>query len=499
MKPAASSRRLRRRALAVGAVVLAAPLLNGCTKYGATLSRVEDPVMMVGSSVPKLLGTDPTTLVGFAWDGTQWHQIPVQVDERDLVNPSTVLHVATPATEAGTGAPLTFLTYTEPQAGFVTQGYTWTPTYVGVDHDPAIDDNDEITFLSNHTGKVPGAGVAPPAGVDPATMSQVTVHDPLHPKQSGSVFLFSATTATPAGGGTTGVQYTFALDSGDYRATYGMGTGALAPNNRLGPNPEHSSVTTPAYSLTFGDRWLNDGMRITFGGADGTDILERGRVQFPNSCIRSEDTFDDAVLASPYEAGFSANISGPVRAIRSHIGANSGTYTADTEVFYPRREDQTVDLRVHAIPGVQAFDDLTTGTAGLVYSDDLAPAGVPIDGQPDTLPAGLPTWQMVSSATSGSVVSVPSVATDITPLTISRYYKDQNPASPAPCTGDAAAWGQFGSSIDSALPCTDPAACVGAKHLTAVRYRYYEGSSTTAASASKLRDHALTPLTVTVT
>ena len=61
--------------------------------------------------------------------------------------------------------------------------------------------------------------------------------------------------------------------------------------------------------------------------------------------MRSEDTFNDA------EGAFIANKSGPVRAIRSYIGANSGPLTVRQHVFYERREDITTYLRVHAIPG----------------------------------------------------------------------------------------------------------------------------------------------------
>jgi hypothetical protein len=296
------------------------------------------------------------------------------------------------------------------------------------------------------------------------------------------------------------VQYTFSLDSGDYRATYHMGTSAISPNNTAAANPEHSSVTTPNYSLSFSDRWLNNGLRITAGGSDAANLLERGRYQFAvGVCGRSEDTFDYTVPASPYEGAFIANVSGPVRALRSYIGANSGTYTAETDVFYPQREDAIVNLRVHPIPGVMGFDDLATGVSGLRYSDEQKPAGVTIDGTNDSLPSGVPTWQMVSSSAHGSFVTVRSINTNISGLTLSRYYLDQNPASPAPCTGDAAAWGQNGIQITSAIACTDPTmsgAC--SNTLTSTRLRYFEGPNVTAKTAASLRDHALNPLVVAV-
>ena len=75
---------LRHRGL-VGVFAAGAALLGlaGCTRFGATLSRPSDPVVLDGSALPKLLGGDPMHVVGFAWDGSAWHQVPVQVDERD--------------------------------------------------------------------------------------------------------------------------------------------------------------------------------------------------------------------------------------------------------------------------------------------------------------------------------------------------------------------------------------------------------------------------------
>ena len=61
------------------------PALLGLTGYapGASLTRPSDPVVLTGNALPKLLGAAPAHIVGFSLDGKQWHQIPVEVDERD--------------------------------------------------------------------------------------------------------------------------------------------------------------------------------------------------------------------------------------------------------------------------------------------------------------------------------------------------------------------------------------------------------------------------------
>ena len=131
-----------------------------------------------------------------------------------------------------------------------------------------------------------------------------------------------------------------------------------------------------------------------------------------------------------------------------------------TDVFYPQREDRTVDLRVHVIPGAMVFDDYLTGTTGLTYSDSNIPGGVPIDGTPDAVPTSLATWQMVQQAGKAALVTTSSLSTDIAGLVASTYYLDQKPASPTPCTGDTTAWGQDGQASTGPgggnLPCTDP-------------------------------------------
>lgn len=501
-----AARRPRRLLLTVLPVVLVVALV-GCNRFGSTLARAEDPVVLDGTRVPKLLGTAVARVVGFAWNGSAWAQVPVQVDERDLVNPGQILNrAAANWAKNADGTAFTILAYTTPAAPQA--GYTSWATFTGTDSNPTFDGNDQVSFLANDTGKVAPADAAPPAGTLASSRSDVTVTDPLDGSATGTLSLFSSTSAALTGGsaGTTGVAYAFSLDSGDYRTTYKMGTGAKAPNNVAGFNPEHSTITTASYALGYSDRWLNDGLTIKAGGATGADLLERGRFQFaPGLCGRSEDTFDGGAT-NPYEGAFVANISGPVRAIRSYIGANSGQYTVTTDAFYPQRTDSTTDLRVHTIPGVMTFDDLTTGLAGLTYSDDQNTA-VPIDGVPDTIVAAHPAaWQLVTGA-AGSIVTARTLATDITGLQLSTYQLDQAVASPKPCTGDAAAWGQHGTSTvgpgGGQVPCTDPtrADCPTGtvKRLSATRTRYYLGPNVAPATAATLATHVTSPLQVAVT
>lgn len=499
----------RRRVAVVVAVIVPALLgLAACTRFGATLARPSDPVVVDGSALPKLLGGDPMHVVGFAWDGKAWHQVPVQVDERDLVSPGQIYH--RPASIwpklAGTQTPYEMLVYTPPAN--LTAGYTSVPTYTPGDSDPTLDANDEVSFLANDTGKQAGAGDAP-AGVAASTREEVKATDPLDPTQLGYVYLFHSDTLTGGSAGTTGVNYTFSLDSGSYLSTYKMGTASLSPNNTWGFNPEHSTVVTPSYQLQLSDRWLNDGMSVTAGKSTGADFLDRTHYYAMGvGCARSEDTFDGGAN-NPGEGAFVVNISGPVRAIRSYLGANSYLYTVNTHFFYPDREDTVTDLRGHAgLPGYGMADDYTTGTTGLSYTDP-ANTNVAIDGTPDAVtPIAYTTsgpapamWQMVSGA-QGSVVSVRILDTDISQLNVTSVYQDRNPASPAQCTGDAAAWGQNGMNLTSAVgsvPVTDPTLSATPAKLVVDHVRYFRGPNLAPADAATLDAQTRSPLQVTVT
>jgi hypothetical protein len=497
----------QRGRIAVSAIVLAVIGLAGCTRFGATISRPSDPVVLDGSALPKLVGTDPMHIVGFSWDGSTWHQVPVQVDERDLVSPGVIYHLPTALYPNlfGTTTPYKILVYTPP--AHPSPGYVISGTYTPPDSNPMFDGNDQLSFLSADTGLQVGGAGANPSGVNGASREEVRVTDPLTPSQFGYIYLFHSDTLTGGAAGTDGVAYNFSLDSGAYTASYKMGMNSLAPNNTWGFNPEHSTVATPSYSMKLSDRWLNDGLSITQGGANGANMLDRSHYYVTVGCSRNEETFDGGA-DNPGEGAYVVNISGPVRAIRSYIGANSYTSTVNTDIFYPDREDTVTEVRGHAgLPGYGSADDFVTGTTGLTYSDP-ANTRVVIDGYPDAVTpityttgsAAPPSWQMVSGP-QGSLITVRALDTSIAGLDVSTVYQDQNPASPAQCTGDAAAWGQNGMNVTSpsgSVPITDPTLTATPATLVLHRYRYFESPNYSTQSATDLDRQVLNPLQTSV-
>jgi hypothetical protein len=351
----------------------------------------------------------------------------------------------------------------------VTNAYSDPGTLSGADPDPTIDADDEIALMAADTGpRAPAAYGGVPDGTKPAGATEVKVSAP-GTDTSSFVYLFEAAQATDQGAGEDYVDYDFELLAGDYLSNYGF---------RDGPNPEKSSVETDFYSTGHSDRWINDELRLKTPGASGVDILDREKAQFaPGVCGRSTDTFRAA------EGSFVVNRDGPVRAIRSFIGANSGPYTQREHVFYRRHQETRTFLRVHPIPGVMQFTDYSQEASGMLYRNAANPGGVTIDGQPDSIDTGLPAqavegrpfWEQVSGP-QGSLDIVTRLETDLDGLGVTGYYFDDatpNENEEVQCTGDSEAFGASGSWVNTAIPSTDPTDAVFGR-LEVTKTTFYE-------------------------
>ncbi len=427
----------------------------------STLTRSEDPVVLTGADVPSLQGIPPGDLVAFKYT-TGWIQVPVQVDERTTKDFGLI--------------------YNDPASGITAPQYTDAATFTGADPNPMFDSDDEIAFMAKDAGGTPPS-FSEPAGVIANTGVQLTITDPLAAGQTGYVYLFRSGTLSP-GAGQSYVAYNFSLNSGAYLTTY---------NKSNGPNLENTTITSPFYTHHFLDRWADDRLTITAGASTGVDILDRHKSLFaPGTCTRSEDTFDSA------EGAFVINKSGPVRAIRSYLGANSGPLTQREHIFYAQRQDMRTFLRVHDIAGILDFFDYSPAASGMTYYDNLNTGGVLIDGNPDSPATGPLQWEMVNGAQGALVMSL-SFSTNESPFVTTSYYLDDSTpsgGSQTQCTGDGFAYGSSGPWINQAIPCTDPRlGCT--KFMNAFRTMYYEAPGETVAEAQALNAKASTPLAFT--
>lgn len=470
-----------RRILAVScsvAAVGAGALVGVGPAAAAPLARPADPVVLTGANLPSMVNGPRGNIVGFRWTGSAWAQLPIQIDERAVVNFGKIYNNPSASFYGSAVGLVNQLVYTS--------GATWT----GNDPNTKFDADDELAFMARDAGSQSPGG-SRPAGTAVGTGVQVRVTDPLDLGAEGFVYLYRKSTGSPLKQGASAhyVKYSFRLSSGGYKATYSL-TGLN--------NPENSLVTGATYRHHFANRWLSDRLEVTAPGATGVDILDRHKALFaPGNCGRSEDTFDATGPAGSAEGAFVVNKLGAVRAIRSYVGANSGPSTQRTHVFYDRREDIRTDLRVHAIPQIMDFMDYSSAAINMTYRNDFNQVGVTIDGIADTVTAGAASWEQVTGG-QGTVNLVGTLSTTWTPASVTSYYLDAVTPPVTQCTGDSAAYGSSGQFINSALPNTDPATG-GTDHLVGARTLYFESPGGTAADGIARRNQVVFPLTTTVT
>jgi hypothetical protein len=210
-------------------------------------------------------------------------------------------------------------------------------TFTGPDTNTNLDADDEVAFMARDAGG-PAGTLANPAGTT-GTRAEVKLTEPGNAAQTGYVYLFAGNGTLDPGAGKRYVDYQFRLNSGEYKATY---------KRTDGPNPENSTVTGSTYTAHYADRWTMDAFAMRQGSKPGVDLIDRVKYDIQLFCVRNENTFNEE------EGAFVVNKSGPVRAIRSWVGANSGPNTQNTQVFYDTSFVTTINLRVHAIPNVGA-------------------------------------------------------------------------------------------------------------------------------------------------
>ena len=281
------------------------------------------------------------------------------------------------------------------------------------------------------------------------------------------------------------MTYSFNLTSGAYLSTYDHATGL---------NPESSTVVTPNYTRRFTDRWQESELNIFRGSASEADILDRNENQFiPDYCGRSRLTFAQG------EGAFLTNRSGPVRAIRAFLGANSGPMTEHQQIFYEGREEDTTFLRVHGIPAVMSFLDYSAAAAGMTYRNNNNPVGVTVDGVADSVTAGPLTWESIDGA-QGALTNVHTWSTTLAASKFTSFYRDlaSPPAGQTPCQGDGGFYGASGPYVNGSINSTDEASngATPADRLTSTRTLFFDAPG--AANGALRRQQVTAPLTTNV-
>ncbi len=441
--------------------LLAAAATPAVASASVASSRAGDPIIATGARVSALLGASPQRIVAYRYAAKRLQQVPLQVDERKLFDVGNAYLPVLPSGEQ-------------------TLVYADAAMSAGADDDPGFDSNDEIALLGSSVGGKPPSNVALPSALRGRPHQWIKVRDPIS-GESGYLLLGVARTGIKIdqAAGSHPLAYKFALASGQPYSSY---------RRAQGPNPESSSLTTPLYSLAFSDRWIKDRLNIRAKDATGVDILDMHKSMISaSSCGRSERTFSDG------EGAFLTNRVGPVRAIRDFIGANSGPYSERREIMYPGREDVETFLRVHAIGTVVDFLDYSAAASGMTYRNSLNSAGVTVDGRPDVLAPGLPSWSQVSGNQGTLTVSY-SHQTNIVGLPMTGYYVDSATPTDPQCTGDSASYAASGAAVTSGMTTTEPRQN-GYSHFSSSWKLYFGGrSSGGAKNAAALDRRARQPL-----
>jgi hypothetical protein len=426
---------------------------------------------------PPAVGIPANEIAAYRWDGAQFVEIPVQVDQMYpycLSNPNSDFGVY-----SGTDMELTYAWDVESWkkiAGICSAEY---PLGEGPLPDPVatLDDDDELVFMAIDAGAQAPVGAAEPAG---ATDSQVLVlTDPLDPATLRFVYLFRKTGGSSFTAANGYVDYARDANADEYIDRYSFSSGdpeqVGSSNTGYGPNlagtvcvptPAHAStdrfprdgvtVSTDAYRWRASGRWMIRGMQVAKPGQPGVygpDLLDRwkGRAfqQAPDSTI-SLVGFEDEQVNWEANASLLGERRGPVRAIRETWGADSGTNVTKTEAFYRDVITYRYHVRVHPIPpdGLYTSWDYNRAVASTYYNV-LHPDGVAIDGVNDdqgnvdgvgnfpayfdapdpsfSPPSALLQWEQVAGAgDAGSLVYIQELkgATTLENPGVVPYYRD---------------------------------------------------------------------------
>ena len=452
---------------------------------------MEDPVVLTGAQLSALSAVKATDVVAFARREGAWQQIPVQVDERlvqdfcEIYGKSSGRWTSEPACKTTKAVSALF--------------YADAETYTGADPDPLLDLDDEVVFMARDGGDRAGS-FSDPAGVVSGSGVELELSDG---DAHAWVYLFERDeTGLEPSAGQDYVQYTFSLKGLDYKSDYDLyGTSCGGEDATCNPTmTEDSIIEGAAYTRRFVARWVTDSLQITAGDATGVDILDLHQSRFgPDNCGRHVLTYSTA------EGAFIANIDGPVRAIRSYLGANSGPLTQRDHHFYDRREDIVTQLRVHATSaGIMDLLDYSSAATGMTYYNDLNPEGLAIDGVADVAnEEGVPQWELVTGD-QGSLVMTGTFNTSFDTSFAHFFWADEATPSFPQCdtstildAPDEQAFGMSGVWLDGALPDTDPKNG-SVEHTLTRRILYYQEPNLALESALTLVAGAQQPVEVVV-
>lgn len=397
------------------------------------------PIVIKGIDITCAIGQDPKNLVAFSFNNSNWNQIPLQIDEmelKDIVSPY---------------GPYASSYFSIP-SGVSELFYSDSTTFIGKDSTNLMFDNDdELVVMWSDLGDRSTLSNNPIGTLNTICCEIFAVHPITNDTNYFYVFLNNGSLNQDAAKNY--VDYQFNLLAGSYPTDYDL---------LSGPNTENTIVSTSVYSMMFYDRWINENLTLK-KPSNTVDVFDGHQNFFaPGTCFRTEYTF------SLGQGAFATNKNGPIRAIRSYMGANSGPLTQRTNIFYAKKHEVTTYLRVHTIPSVYDVYDYSSQMIGATNYNNLNPSGLNIDGVQDSYNAtGEIEWELIE-ANAGSIIvshSISGTFTNGVDGTIGYYWNDDSSSSTAGCSGDNIYIGTSGSTISLSAICTDPISSCNASNF----------------------------------
>jgi len=370
-------------------------------------------------------GTPTDKISGWQWTGTQFKQVPFQVDEvftRYLNNDASGFGFYSGTDKHTSYAfdrePFRFTANAsdDPNSPDFCRAAAKDGVTTTADPVKGLDSNDELAFMASDAADQAPSGAAIPAGVDGVKV--VTITDPTNPAAAPR-YLYIMRGVKPAFDGTNGyVRYTrdpdydrLVTERSNKMGAYGPGvvghyctldgkpvydpkTGQLATAARK--ELDTATIYTPRYEFRYDGRWMMTRLQIAQTPQDpwsdnavyGPDVVDRWKARAfaqddgsKTPCCGFEEE-DSNWGKSSILLGEKI---GPVRVIRETWGSDSGTNVVRRETFYRDRIVQKSWLRVHPIPpldGIYAQWDFNAGRMTKFFND-YNPGGVNVDGKND--------------------------------------------------------------------------------------------------------------------
>ncbi|MEM9848238.1 MAG: T9SS type A sorting domain-containing protein [Bacteroidota bacterium] len=475
---------------------------------GATSqTRDCDLVIMEGVDLPCMLDQAPSDIVAFKFSEIKgWVQVPMQIDERVLLDISAPYNDAPCIEGKGTdsGIPWDILFYAD------------TTTFIGADTLPNFDEDDELVFMARDLGEQ-ATELENPDGVLDIRPCEISIYDSLDNTHAGYLYLFLQDGSLDQADKVKYVDYDFVFfPNGGTTAGSSVKEDYIVCYNESNFNTENSTVKTAFYELGFSARWKEDMLKITTEGSTGEDILDvhQGTLDLER-CARTTTTYSR-------NRGVIVNaINRPIRSIRAVMGSNSGPFNQVTLFFSECQVNYQTDFRVHNNDGASdVYDifDFSEAMLGSTYANEYNTDPIKIDGRQDLLALqGLPEWSFYNGDAGAIAIAAffesnmpvgqtkEDVESGNAELVSNAYYDDNSSRANYICTGDGKAYGSSGFVFISDQ-CTDIrfenvgcAATIASPRVTVMsRVHHYLSPKTSQEEAQRYAAFSITPLTGSV-